>query len=159
LASVNDAMPDEGIFPATTGLHAAASADREGGLPAASTAFGEYELLDKIGEGGMGVVYRARQQSLERIVAVKMIQRGALASLADVARFRAEAAAAAHLEHPQIVPVYEVGQHDGQPYFSMKYVAGTTLARRLAEGPLLPRETAALLLPVCRAIAHAHQQG
>lgn len=121
--------------------------------------FGDYELLEKIGEGGMGIVFRARQKSLGRIVALKMIQRGALASAADVARFRAEAAAAAHLEHPQIVPVYEVGQHDGQPYFSMKYVAGTTLARKLAEGPLPPRETAALLLPVCRAIAHAHQQG
>ncbi len=121
--------------------------------------FGDYELLEKIGEGGMGIVFRARQKSLGRIVALKMIQRGALASAADVARFRAEAAAAAHLEHPQIVPVYEVGQHDGQPYFSMKYIAGTTLAKKLAEGPLPPRETAALLLPVCRAIAHAHQQG
>jgi len=107
----------------------------------------------------MGVVFRARQKDLGRIVALKMIQRGALASAADVARFRAEAAAAAHLEHPQIVPVYEVGQCDSLPYFSMKYVAGTTLAKRLADGPLPPRETAELLLPVCRAIAYAHQQG
>ncbi len=121
--------------------------------------FGSYELLEKIGEGGMGVVYKARQKGLGRIVALKMIQRGALATAADVARFRAEAAAAAHLEHPQIVPVYEVGQHEGQPYFSMKHIAGTTLAKKLADGPLGPKETAALLLPVCRAIAHAHQQG
>jgi len=125
----------------------------------ASGEFGDYELLEKIGEGGMGVVFRARQKSLGRIVALKMIQRGALASAADVARFRAEAAAAANLEHPQIVPVYETGQHDGLAYFSMKYIAGTTLAKRLADGPLPPRETAALLLPICRAIAHAHQQG
>jgi tRNA A-37 threonylcarbamoyl transferase component Bud32 len=121
--------------------------------------FGGYELLEKIGEGGMGVVYKARQKGLGRIVALKMIQRGALASSADVARFRAEAAAAAHLEHPQIVPVYEVGEQEGQPYFSMKYIAGSTLAKKLADGPLGPRETAALLLSVCRAIAHAHQQG
>ncbi|MGE5192987.1 MAG: serine/threonine-protein kinase, partial [Deltaproteobacteria bacterium] len=126
---------------------------------AASEEFGGYELLEKIGEGGMGVVYKARQKGLGRVVALKMIQRGALASNADVARFRAEAAAAAHLEHPQIVPVYEVGEQKGQPYFSMKYIAGSTLAKKLADGPLAPRETAALLLPVCRAIAHAHQHG
>ena len=126
---------------------------------ASSDGFGDYELLEKIGEGGMGVVYKARHRSLGRVVALKMIQRGALASAADVARFRAEAAAAAHLEHPQIVPVYEVGQHDGQPYFSMKFVAGTTLAKKLAAGPLAPRDTAAVLLPVCRAIAHAHERG
>src|SRR5262245_10337089 len=126
---------------------------------AVSGEFGGYELLEKIGEGGMGVVYKARQKNLGRIVALKMIQRGALASNADVARFRAEAAAAAHLEHPQIVPVYEVGEQEGQPYFSMKYIAGSTLAKKLAGGPLSPRETAMLLLPVCRAIAHAHQHG
>jgi len=124
-----------------------------------SGSFADYELLEKIGEGGMGVVFKARQKSLGRIVALKMIQRGGLASAADTARFRAEAAAAAHLEHPQIIPVYEVGEHEGQPYFSMKHVAGTTLARKLAAGPLAPREAALLMLPVCRAIAHAHAQG
>ena len=120
---------------------------------------GDYDLLEKIGEGGMGIVFRARQKSLGRIVALKMIQRGALASAADVARFRAEASSAARLEHPNIVPVYEVGADAGEPFFSMKYVDGTTLAKRLAEGPLPPQETAQLLLPICRAIAHAHQQG
>lgn len=138
--------------------HDAANGDNAEGA-AITGEFGGYELLEKIGEGGMGVVYKARQKGLGRIVALKMIQRGALASDSDVARFRAEAAAAAHLEHPQIVPVYEVGQFDGQPYFSMKHIAGTTLARKLADGPLGPRETAALMLPVCRAVAHAHQQG
>jgi serine/threonine-protein kinase len=131
----------------------------QAGDVAVSGNFGGYELLEKIGEGGMGVVYKARQKGLGRIVALKMIQRGALASNADMARFRAEAAAAAHLEHPQIVPVYDVGEQEGQPYFSMKYIAGSTLAKKLAGGPLAPRETATLLLPVCRAIAHAHQQG
>jgi serine/threonine-protein kinase len=129
------------------------------GPGAVSGEFGGFELLEKIGEGGMGVVYKARQKNLDRIVALKMIQRGALASNADVARFRAEAAAAAHLEHPHIVALYEVGDHDGQPYFSMKHIAGSTLAKKLADGPLSPRDTAMLMLPVCRAIAHAHQHG
>jgi serine/threonine-protein kinase len=155
-ASANGAAPGADVVSAT---QLRATPHESVQVPAALELFGDYRLLDKIGEGGMGVVYRARQISLGRIVAVKMIQRGALASSSDVARFRAEAAAAAHLEHPHIVPVYEVGQHDGQPYFSMKYVGGTTLAKKLADGPLPPRATAALLLPVCRAIAHAHQQG
>ncbi|HJT36347.1 MAG TPA: serine/threonine-protein kinase [Pirellulales bacterium] len=121
--------------------------------------FGDFELLEELGRGGMGVVYKARQLSLGRVVALKMILRGELASAADVWRFRSEAAAAARLAHPNIVPVYEVGEHDGQPYFAMKYVEGTTLGRRLADGPLPPRESAELLTPVCQAIHYAHQHG
>lgn len=121
--------------------------------------FGDFELLAELGRGGMGVVYMARQRSLSRVVAVKMILRGDLASPEDVARFHSEAAAAARLEHPHIVPVYEVGEGDGQPYFVMKYIAGTTLGKRLAEGPLTDREAAELLLPVCRAIQFAHERG
>jgi serine/threonine-protein kinase len=120
---------------------------------------GDYELLAELGRGGMGVVYRARQQSLNRIVAVKMILRGEFATPADLARFRAEAEAVARLEHPHIVAIYDVGQLEGQPYFSMQYVEGITLAQRLADGPLPPREAAEILVPVCRAIAHAHRQG
>jgi serine/threonine-protein kinase len=120
---------------------------------------GDYDLLTELGRGGMGVVYQARQVSLDRMVAVKTLLRGAMASAADVARFRAEAEAVARLDHPGIVPVYEVGELDGQPFFSMKLVAGVTLARRLADGPLAPREAAALLAPICRAIHFAHQQG
>ncbi len=121
--------------------------------------FGDYEPLAEIGRGGMGVVYRARQISLDRPVALKMILRGALASGSDVARFRVEAESAARISHPNIVPVFEVGERDGQPYFSMQLVEGTTLSQKLADGPLSPREAASLLALVCRAVAEAHQNG
>lgn len=121
--------------------------------------FGDYELRQELGRGGMGVVYRAQQTSLGREVAVKMILRGQLASQADRERFEAEAQAAARLDHPGIVPVYEVGEIDGRPYFSMKHVGGTTLAQRLAEGPLPSRDAARLLAAVARAIHFAHMRG
>jgi len=120
---------------------------------------GDYEVVEEIGRGGMGVVFKARQFSLDRVVALKMILQGHTASETDVARFRAEAESAARINHPHIVPVYEVGDFEGQPYFSMKYVEGTTLSKRLAEGPLPSREAAALLVPVCRAVAEAHRHG
>ncbi|MCG8587613.1 MAG: serine/threonine protein kinase [Pirellulales bacterium] len=122
-------------------------------------AFGDYNLVEELGRGGMGVVYRGRQSSLDRTVAIKMISRGRLASSEDLARFRAEAEATAKLDHPAIVPVYEVGEHAGQPYFSMKYIAGETLSDRLADGPLPPREAARLLSRVARAIEFAHARG
>ena len=120
---------------------------------------GDYEILDEIGRGGMGVVFRARQLSLSRIVALKMVLRGEFASPAEVARFRAEAESAARLNHPHIVPVYEVGEFEGQPYFTMKYIEGTSLAGRLIDGPIPAREAAEVLVPVAEAIAEAHRHG
>lgn len=122
-------------------------------------AWGNYELLQMLGRGGMGVVYKARQLSLNRIVALKMIVSGQLASDDEVRRFYAEAEAAAHLDHPGIVRVYEVGRHEGCHFYSMAFVEGESLADRLAAGPLPPRDAAALLLQAAEAMAHAHEQG
>ena len=120
---------------------------------------GDYELIEQIGRGGMGVVFKARQLSLGRLVAIKMIQRERLASELERKRFLAEAQATARLDHPGIVPVYEVGEFDGHPFFSMQLIVGQTLSERLADGPLSQRETAKILAAVSRAIDHAHQQG
>jgi WD40 repeat protein len=121
--------------------------------------FGDYEIESELARGGMGVVFHARQMSLNRPVALKMILAGQLANETDVKRFYTEAEAAANLDHPGIVPIYEVGQHEGQHYFSMGFVDGQSLSQRLAAGPLPPREAAALMVKVAEAIEFAHQRG
>jgi tRNA A-37 threonylcarbamoyl transferase component Bud32/Tol biopolymer transport system component len=121
--------------------------------------FGDYQLLEVIAQGGMGVIYKARQVSLDRIVALKMIRRGDLATPLELRRFHTEAKAAANLDHPNIVPIYEVGDHQGQHYFSMKLFNGGNLATHLSRLREQPREAAQLLATVARAVHHAHERG
>jgi hypothetical protein len=121
--------------------------------------FGDYELLEEIERGGMGVVYRARQVSLNRVVAVKMILAGQFAGKEAVRRFRAEAEAAARLQHPNIVAIHEVGEEGGQPYFSMDYIAGRSLAALAREQPLPPAQAARYLRIIAEAVHYAHEQG
>src|SRR5262249_23321362 len=121
--------------------------------------FGDYVLLRVLGRGGMGVVYEARQRSLNRTVAVKMIRAGLWAGDDEVRRFRNEAEAVANLDHPQIVTIYEVGEHDGRQYFSMQFVDGPSLAEALPRYAADPKAAARLVAEVARAVHHAHQRG
>jgi tetratricopeptide (TPR) repeat protein len=118
-----------------------------------------YEILEPIGRGGMGVVYRANQRALGRIVALKQIQAGLDADAQELARFRTEAEAAARLRHPNIVQVYDVGLREGSPYLAMELVEGGSLADRLRRGPLSVREAAERIAAIARAIDHAHSAG
>ncbi len=121
--------------------------------------FGDYELLDEIAKGGMGVVYRACQSSLNRIVALKMIRSGRFADESDVSRFYQEAEAAAKLDHPGIVPIFEIGRHEGQHYFSMGFIDGASLSEQAKSAPIDQTEAAALVSSICDAIDYAHQRG
>lgn len=119
--------------------------------------FGDYELLEEIGRGGQGVVYRARQKSLNRTVALKVIGLGHWASTPHLKRFRRDAEAAASLEHPQIVPIYEIGERDGSCYFSMKFVEGGQLDQVIKREPISPRQAAELLVTIARTVQFAHE--
>jgi WD40 repeat protein len=120
---------------------------------------GDYELLEEIGRGGMGIVYRARQVSLDRIVAIKLLPFGGLAGKQSALRFRAEAVAAGSLRHPNIVAIHEVGLHDERHFIAMDFVPGQSLARVLRDGPLAPRRAASLVREVALAVQHAHEHG
>ncbi|AWM39941.1 Serine/threonine-protein kinase PknB [Gemmata obscuriglobus] len=132
----------------------------EHGSAALPRDFGDFELLEEVGRGGMGVVYRARQKSLNRVVALKLVREAHLATDADRARFRTEAESAARLKHPNIVTVYDVGTAGGQAYLCMEFVDGPTLAEKVRTGgPLPPRAAAALVAVIARAVEHAHAAG
>jgi serine/threonine protein kinase len=121
--------------------------------------FGDYELLEQIGRGGQGVVFRARQKSLNRIVALKVIGLGHWATAAHLKRFRLEAEAAARLEHPGIVPIHEVGERDGSCYFSMKFVEGGQLDEVVKRTPMSIRQAVELIAKVARTVHYAHEHG
>ncbi len=127
--------------------------------PESGRVIGNYEILERIGIGGMGVVYRARQLGLDRIVALKMLRDDGPCTEAELKRFRAEAPVIAELDHPNIVPVYETGEHGDQRYFSMKLVEGGSLDERLSDFVADPRAAARAVAAVARAIDHAHQRG
>jgi len=121
--------------------------------------FGDYALLEEIGRGGQGVVYRARQKSLNRTVALKVIGLGQWSTTPHLRRFRHEAEAAARLEHPQIVPIYEIGERDGSCYFSMKFVEGGQLDQLIKREPMPIRPAAELLVKIARTVHFAHERG
>jgi len=121
--------------------------------------FDDYRLLEEIARGGMGVVYRARQISLNRPVAIKMIIGGHLANAAEMKRFRAEAETAAQLQHPNIVAIHEVGEYAGQPFFSMDLVEGQNLAQLVRDEPLPSRKAASYLKTIAEAVQYAHSRG
>lgn len=121
--------------------------------------WGEYELLEELGRGGMGIVFRANHIPLQREVALKMILRERLSSSQDRQRFMAEAASLAKLEHPSIVPIFSVGEVDGLPYFTMQLIRGRTLAQELAMGSITPRRVVRLLADIAHAVHFAHQRG
>ena len=137
-------------------------AEFAGGQPAVldlGQRLGDYQLLERIGRGGVGVVYRACQISLGREVAVKVLLDSTFASREELARFRGEAAAAAGLHHPNIVAIHEVGEEGGQNFFSMDFVAGQDLAALTRQGPLAARQAAELVRKVARAVQHSHEHG
>jgi serine/threonine protein kinase/Tfp pilus assembly protein PilF len=142
---------DNGV-PSPDGKNAAQSAK-------ILTDLGDYELLEEVGRGGQGVVFRARQKSLNRTVALKVISLGQWASKAHVKRFRREAEAAASLDHPSIVPIHEVGERDGSCYFSMQFIEGGQLDEVVKRTPLSIRQAAELIGKVARTVYYAHEHG
>ncbi len=147
----------EGLEPPQTGHPSPVPTMYPGSIPCEMV--GDYEVLGELGRGGMGVVYRARQRRLNRVVALKMILAGSHAGPEELSRFRREAAAIACLQHPNIVQVHESGEYQGKPFFSLEFIDGGSLDRKLNAAPLPPREAAALVETLARAMHAAHEQG
>lgn len=121
--------------------------------------FSKFETIELLGQGGMGTVWKARQKDLPRTVALKVLNAGKLARASELRRFKIEASAAAKLQHPSLIPIYEVGEEQGCCYFTMEYVEGQTLAQMLRGTPLEPRHATELLLAITLAIHYAHSRG
>jgi TolB-like protein/Flp pilus assembly protein TadD/tRNA A-37 threonylcarbamoyl transferase component Bud32 len=147
---ITPSLADENEVPAK--IKSASAAELLGEL-------GDYELLEEVGRGGQGVVFRARQKSLNRIVALKVISLGQWASKAHLKRFRREAEAAASLEHPGIVPIHEVGERDGSCYFSMKFIEGGQIDEVVRRTPMSIRQAVELIAKVARTVHYAHEHG
>src|SRR5881394_2182595 len=156
LALLDDESGTDVVDRADDGL-APASANKAAGPARMLSDFGDYELLEVIGRGGQGVVYRARQKSLNRTVALKVIGLGHWATEAHLKRFRREAESAASLEHPCIVPIHEVGERDGSCYFSMKFIEGGQLDEVVRREPMPVRRAVELIAKVARTVHYAHE--
>ncbi len=157
-SSPGPCMSETGFVDATS---AAQNSPNASPLPAGTLVgyFGDYELQSVLGEGGMGIVYKARQLSLNRPVALKMIKSSRFAGAEEVRRFQNESEAVAQLDHPNIVPIFEVGQFEDQHYFSMKLIAGESLDKRPRDYLAKPRQAADLVALIALAVHHAHQRG
>src|SRR5438132_1230868 len=157
VAAGDDCAPVENVE--TSDANAAPHV-RKAPRPAKTVAdFGDYKLLEEIGRGGQGVVYRAHQKSLNRTVALKVIGLGHWATETHLKRFRREAEAAARLEHPGIVPIHEVGERDGSCYFSMKFIEGGQLDQVIRREPMPVRRAVELIAKVARTVHYAHEHG
>ena len=154
---VAEAVDQSGLLAETGSLSTAAVDDLR--LSMIGRQFGSYELLSELGQGGMGVVYQARQRRPERLVALKMLRPGQLRSAADVLRFKEEAETVARLDHPHIVPLYEVGEYQGVCFYTMKWLPGGNLAKLVPQLVKDPKAAARMLVPIARAVHHAHSRG
>jgi serine/threonine-protein kinase len=152
-----DATTDEATPAPAGGLGRPLPSGRRPGPP--RPALPGYEIIEEIGRGGMGVVYKARHVRLNRLVALKMILAGAHASDDQIARFHIEARAVAQIQHPGIVQIYEDGDHEGLPYFSLEFVPGGSLSQAIGGKPQPPRSAATTVMALCRAMAEAHSRG
>jgi len=152
-------LADEAAAEVDLSAVASAKADDLGRASPMLMDFGDYELLEQVGRGGQGIVFRGRQKSLNRIVALKVIGLGRWATEAHLKRFRLEAEAAARLEHPGIVPIHEVGERDGSCYFSMKFVEGGQLDEVARREPMPIRRAVELIAKVARTVHYAHEHG